>query len=354
MTRLVARLLALFHRRRRDAELADELSAHLDFATAENLARGLAQDVRYAIRVLWKSPAFTAVAIVSLALGLGATLTMFSLINGLLLRQLPVADPARLVELTTVTRQGRPARVSLPMFESIGERQRVFSGVFGWWGGGIFTAQVGERLSSADVWAVTGNFYAELGTSPLLGRLLQPQDVRLEEGGPTQVAVLGFGFWQRTLRRRSANRRSTTTRRGCAVHDRRRDAARVHGHGGRPGTGRHDSARGGAAHHAADSGGLARRRSSLDLGRRTAEIRSEHRPGARAARNTLAIRADHGAASPAPRRPARGLHGAAASGRLGRDRRGIVSARHVHAAAADADGARPPDSRRRLRQPRGI
>ena len=234
MTRFVARLIAFFHRRRLDAELADELSAHLDFAAADNLARGmsaeearraaalrcggalqtaeayrdqrgfplldsLTQDLRYVLRVLWKSPAFTAVAIISLALGLGATLTMFSLINGLLLRQLPVRDPGRLVELTTVTRQGRPARMSLPMLETLGERQRAFSGIFGWWGGGTFTAQVGEHRSSAGVWAVTGNFYSELGTSPQLGRLIEPQDVRLEGSAPAQVAVLGFGFWQRTF-----------------------------------------------------------------------------------------------------------------------------------------------------------
>ena len=157
----------------------------------------LRHDLRHAGRALRRSPGFALVAVVSLALGLGATLALFSLINGLLLRQLPVRDPGQLVELTTITPQQRSSRLSVPMFEQIRDRQRVFSGTFAWWGGSIFTAQVGEQLASADVWAVTGNFYDELGTAPQLGRLLRPDDVQLGAAAPAQVAVLGYGFWQR-------------------------------------------------------------------------------------------------------------------------------------------------------------
>ncbi|MDE3154477.1 MAG: ABC transporter permease [Acidobacteriota bacterium] len=155
------------------------------------------QEVRHAWRVLRRNPGFASVAVVSLALGLGATLTLFSLINGLLLRDLPVRDPGQLVAVTTVVPPQRPSRLSVPMFEQIRDRQRVFSGTFAWWSGNIFTAQSGDRLAPASILGVSGNFYEELGAVPQIGRLLRPDDVVLDAGEPSHVAVLGFGFWQR-------------------------------------------------------------------------------------------------------------------------------------------------------------
>src|SRR5712691_4711069 len=104
----------------------------------------LVQDLRYALRMLAKSPGFTAVAVITLALGIGANTAIFSLINALVLRSLPVRDPHQLVALSTISpdEPNRKEPFSLPMFEELRRNQRVFSGVFGWSGGGMANFEV--------------------------------------------------------------------------------------------------------------------------------------------------------------------------------------------------------------------
>jgi len=154
------------------------------------------QNLRYTIRVLGKNPGFTTVAILSLALGIGANTAIFTLINVLILRDLPVRQPERLVYLSAV-RQGSKITLSYPMFREIERGQRVFSGMIGWGGNWMPNVEVNSVLSRDRVLSVTGNCYSELGAAPFLGRLLTPEDESLSGGANSQVAVIGYEFWQR-------------------------------------------------------------------------------------------------------------------------------------------------------------
>ena len=153
-------------------------------------------NVSYALRLMRRNPGFTAIAVTSLALGIGANTAIFSLLNALLLRDLPVRQPERLVELSVV-RRGDKIMFSYPMFREIERGQNVFSGLIGWSFGATANVEIKGVLSQADVRAVTGNYYSELGATPLLGRLIAPEDVSPGGTGTSAVAVLSYGFWQR-------------------------------------------------------------------------------------------------------------------------------------------------------------
>jgi predicted permease len=156
----------------------------------------LLQTLRYTLRVLAKNPAFTTVAILSLALGIGANTAIFTLINALLLRDLPVRQPERIVQLSPV-RQGNKITFSYPMFREVERGQRVFSSLMAWSTNILTNVEVNSILAQHRVLAVSGNAYSELGTTPLLGRLLTPEDSNLNAGANLQVAIIGYEFWQR-------------------------------------------------------------------------------------------------------------------------------------------------------------
>ena len=155
----------------------------------------LGQNLRYTIRVLGKNRGFTAVAVLSLALGIGANTAIFTLINALLLRNLPVRQPERLVQLSAVRPDGK-VPFSYPMFREVERGQRVFTGLIGWGAAGMFNVEVNGVLSQNHLMSVTGNCYSELGVTPLLGRLLTPEDSNPSSGTTSQVAVLGYEFWR--------------------------------------------------------------------------------------------------------------------------------------------------------------
>jgi predicted permease len=153
------------------------------------------QDTRYTLRALRTNPMFTAIAVLSLALGIGANTAIFSILNALMLRELPVWRPERLVEISGVYRNGSEVPFSFPMFEEIEHRQRAFSGVFAWTAGSEANVEVNGAPLLATKRAVTGNYYSELRVSPLLGRLLTANDTHGTKADP--VAVLSYSFWQR-------------------------------------------------------------------------------------------------------------------------------------------------------------
>jgi predicted permease len=155
------------------------------------------QDLRYAARVLRKSPAFTATAVLSLALGIGATTTIFSLIDALLLRMLPVRNPQELVQLTIA---GVPRAVppllenfSYPLAKALAEHHEVFAGLCGFSGAQFIVGPRDAQETTSGGW-VTGAFYETLGLEPTAGRLLNPEDDR---PGAVPAAVIADGYWRR-------------------------------------------------------------------------------------------------------------------------------------------------------------
>jgi hypothetical protein len=157
----------------------------------------LGQDISFGLRVLRKSPGFTMVAIVTLALGIGANTAIFTLLDGLALRDLNVPHPEQLVRFGAEPEDDTYVALSVPLFEEIEADQRVFSSAFAWSSDNLSTVEINLNLSRHDLWAVTGSFYSELGGTPELGRLIGPHDDDLKAASPNTVAVLAYDFWQR-------------------------------------------------------------------------------------------------------------------------------------------------------------
>ena len=145
--------------------------------------------IRHAIRVLRASPGFSAVAILSLALGIGANTAIFSLINAVMLRSLPVLHPEELLQVT----MGTPQFFTNPIWEQLRDRQDVFSGIFAYGRWGLNLAAGGEARS-VNGHFVSGQYFDTLGVHAALGRTLTPAD---DKRGCPGAAVLSYGFWQR-------------------------------------------------------------------------------------------------------------------------------------------------------------
>jgi predicted permease len=228
----LVRLASLVRARRLDDRFDEELQSHVDFATAENLARGMTadearaaalrsvgglvrtreawretrgfpfltslwQDLRYAVRSYRKTPTFTIVALVSLTLAIGANTAIFSLLNALVLRELPVRNPGELVRVTTVTRSVADGGFTYPMFEELSRQQQVFSSAIGWWGNTTVSADIAGTGAEVFLWAATGNLHSELGLTPAAGRLFSTSDMDLALPSAEPVAVISYAFWQR-------------------------------------------------------------------------------------------------------------------------------------------------------------
>ena len=149
------------------------------------------QDVRYALRALCSSPGFSAVAILSLALGIGANTAIFSLINAVILKMLPVSHPEQLVELGTKTEDG--LSFTNPVWEQVRDRQDVFSGAFAYSPTRLNLAMGGEVRNANASW-VSGDFFRTLGVNPLLGRTIAADD---DKRGCPVIGLLSYDFWQR-------------------------------------------------------------------------------------------------------------------------------------------------------------
>jgi predicted permease len=149
------------------------------------------QDVRYALRALCSSPAFAAIAILSLALGIGANTAIFSLIDAVILKTLPVSHPEQLVELGMKTEDG--LSFTNPIWEQVRDRQDVFSGAFAYSPTRLNLAVGGEVRNANTSW-VSGDFFRTLGVNPLLGRMIADAD---DKRGCPAIGVLSYDFWQR-------------------------------------------------------------------------------------------------------------------------------------------------------------
>ena len=148
-------------------------------------------DVRYALRSLRSTPAFTLVAVLSLALGIGANTAIFSILDAVLLKSLPVSHPDELVSLT---RAERGDSFTNPLWESVRNHQDVFSGAFAFGDDKFSLTNGGEARRIGGVF-VSGDFFSTLGVTTLLGRPIVRSD---DERGCPGVAVLSYGYWNDT------------------------------------------------------------------------------------------------------------------------------------------------------------
>jgi predicted permease len=156
----------------------------------------LGQDLRYAARTFKKSPVFVAVAVLSLALGIGANTAIFTLVDQLLLRLLPVNDPQQLVLLWGRGRHygsnnGR-YKISYPMYEDFRDHNQVFSGMFCRYGTSLSVSSEG-KTERVDGELVSGTYFPVLGVGAALGRVFTPEDDKIPGGHP--FAVISHRYW---------------------------------------------------------------------------------------------------------------------------------------------------------------
>src|SRR5688572_1387237 len=153
-------------------------------------------DIRYALRMLRKNPVFTCVAVLTLALGIGANAAIFSLTDAVLLQSLPVKDPDQLAVIATYdpTEPDVNSSFSYPMYQDLRDKNEVFSGVLAR-GGTQMNVSYDGRSDRIRGELVSGNYFEVLGVRPWVGRLLSQDDDRTPSAHP--VAVLSYGFWER-------------------------------------------------------------------------------------------------------------------------------------------------------------
>jgi len=157
--------------------------------------KDLLLDVRFALRVLWKSPAFTLVALLTLMLGIGANIVVFGVVNAVLLHPLDVSDPQNLYQLRLKPWTSfKLLTTSYPAYEDLRRRNTTFSGMAGFDGFAEATLRWGNTVKSVTGYAVTGNYFDLLGVQPEVGRFIQEAD----EHGPNSAphVVLSNNLWR--------------------------------------------------------------------------------------------------------------------------------------------------------------
>jgi predicted permease len=157
--------------------------------------KDLLQDIRYAVRVLWKSPAFTLVAVLTLMLGIGANIVVFGVVNAVLLQPLDVSDPQNLYQLRLRPwTHGKFLTTSYPAFGEYRQRNTTFSDIAGFYGFSQAKLSWGNSTRIVAGYAVTGNYFEFLGVQPKLGRFIQASD----DHGPNSApyVVLSDHLWR--------------------------------------------------------------------------------------------------------------------------------------------------------------
>src|SRR5262245_45982856 len=234
MTGLRVLIKNLFRRGAFEDQMSDEIQFHVDSRTADLIrsgirpneaarrarlefggpegwkertreAAGLARidavriDLRYAVRTLRKNPVFACVAVLSLALGIGANTAVFHLVNVVRLRALPVPKPTQLAGVRVKDSHGGmgvngfPADMTYPLFEQVRDHQQALGGLFAW-GHGSATIGEGADMRPVRLIWVSGEMFSTLGIAAERGRLLTPDDDR--RGCARATAVLSHSLWQ--------------------------------------------------------------------------------------------------------------------------------------------------------------
>ncbi len=227
------KLRTLFRKNRAEQEMDEELRFHLEKQIEQNIAHGmseeearyaamrefgnvgalkeecrdswgarllheLAQDVRYGLRQLRRNPGFTIVAVLTLALGIGATTALFTVVRSVLLRPLPFKDPGRLVEVYEQSSLGNLpyGYVAAGVYTEWKKQNTGFSSLalLRPWGQANFTGPGGELPETVQTAAVTWNLFPALGVAPALGRGFTAEDDQLSAN---RTAILSWGFWKR-------------------------------------------------------------------------------------------------------------------------------------------------------------
>ncbi len=211
-------------------EIAEEMQFHIDMRTEANMRQGMTedearreaekrfgnktemgeagydvrggawietlwQDLKFALRMFAKRPAFSAAAIASLALGIGASTAIFSVVDGVLLKPLPYPEPDRVVQVREVSAKGNQMPVAEPNFVDLHDRSRSFDAL-AVYGGGVVSVAGGSEPVRTKVAAVSADFFRVMGVRPFAGREFSA-DESGRAGQP--VAVVSYGFWQRLL-----------------------------------------------------------------------------------------------------------------------------------------------------------
>src|SRR5579863_5576417 len=151
------------------------------------------QDIVYGIRVLRKNPGFTAVAVLTLALGIGANTAIFSVIDAMILRPLPVKDPNQLFQLATVGPLMNSSHFSYPAFKPFRDENHVFSGVLAVFWLHELDATLNGQTESVDGQLVSGNFFSLLGVDVVAGRTFTADEDKEPRQNP--VAVISYAYW---------------------------------------------------------------------------------------------------------------------------------------------------------------
>src|SRR6266849_1237717 len=238
----INRLVGSLRKRPLENDLDDELQFHIQMRTQEFIASGMTpedarfraqrlfgnqlllkertrdmdtvrwietlwQDLRYGLRSLRNSPGFTAAAVLSLALGIGANTAIFSLVDAVLLKMLPVREPERLVALDPfvpmINARGERYNFSYPLFKEVRDRNQSFAGVFAALDGtrtmDLIQPGPGRQTEKAEVQLVSGEYFQVLGINAIAGRILTPEDNKI--AGANAVAIISYGFWKRGFAR---------------------------------------------------------------------------------------------------------------------------------------------------------
>jgi predicted permease len=189
----------------------DQVKEECRDAGSSHIIETFVQDLRYGLRQLRRNPGFTAVAVLTLALGIGANTAIFSVVDAVLLRNLPVRDPGRLVlfsdnpdesmSMSPGVASGKQSQFSYPFYRYVRDNNKSFAGVCAFQtpedtltvreGG-----QPGAALQVAQGKMVSGNYFSVLGVGAILGRTLMPAD---DQRGAAPVAVVSFNYWQTKL-----------------------------------------------------------------------------------------------------------------------------------------------------------